>query len=106
MPQVILETHDGQENIAEGITGDNLMSVATSNNVAGIDGDCGGSCACGTCHIFVSDDWIHSLPPPSTMEQAMLAMRPDRQENSRLACQIELTDTMDGFAATMPEYQM
>ena len=106
MPKIILTTHDGREYIAEGTTGDNLMNVALANSVVGIDGDCGGACACGTCHIYVSDTWMETLPPADPMEEAMLAMRPDRQKNSRLACQIELTAALDGFAATMPEYQM
>ena len=106
MPTVILKSHAGDEYPAESAGGDNLMNVALENNVPGNDGDCGGACACGTCHVFVPEPLASALPPPDPIEDAMLSLRPDRQPNSRLACQIQMSDALDGTTIEMPEFQM
>ena len=99
-------SHEGEEHTVEGCEGSTLMNVALDNGVPGIDGDCGGCNSCGTCHVFVAEEWVGKLPPPSTTEEAMLKMRPDRQPNSRLSCQIEVNAELDGLTATLPEFQM
>lgn len=88
--------------ITDGI---NLMELARANGVPGIDGDCGGSCACGTCHVFVDAAWTAKLEPIGPEEEQMLAMSTDRRPNSRLACQIRATAALDGLRLQVPEHQ-
>lgn len=83
---------------------DNLMQVATFNNVPGIEGACGGFCSCATCHVYVESD--HALPPPAADEESMLTGTAAlREQNSRLACQIKITPALDGLVVRMPERQ-
>ncbi|WP_305967529.1 2Fe-2S iron-sulfur cluster-binding protein [Marinobacter salsuginis] len=83
-----------------------LMQHATDNMVPGIDADCGGACACGTCHVVVDDAWYAKTGKTNIVEQQMLDMTPERAPTSRLACQIEITDAMDGLVVRLPEFQM
>lgn len=106
MPQIKVIQFDGTENTIEASAGDSLMQNVVDNGVAGIDGDCGGSCACGTCHCFVDEQWRAAAGEADFMEESMLGMRPDREANSRLACQITVSDAMDGMVIRLPEYQM
>lgn len=85
--------------------GSNLMDLARANAVPGIDGDCGGSCACGTCHVIVDAAWFARLAPPNAEEDRMLSMAVDRQPTSRLACQITATAALDGLLLQVPEHQ-
>ncbi len=85
--------------------GSNLMDLARANAVPGIDGDCGGSCACGTCHVIVDAAWAARLAPPNAEEERMLSMTVDRQPHSRLACQIIATAAFDGLRLQVPEHQ-
>ena len=71
----------------------------------GIDADCGGMCACATCHVFVDPAWAGRLDPPSGQEEEMLNFTAERRETSRLACQVTVTDALDGLTVTMPEGQ-
>lgn len=105
MINVIFVEHTGEERSVEVQTGNSLMQAAVSNGVPGIDADCGGSCSCATCHVYVDADWQAKMPTVSPTEEAMLDLSPDRQESSRLACQIELTDEHDGLRVTTPEFQ-
>ncbi len=73
------------------------MEGAVDNDVSGIVAECGGACACATCHAYVSDAWLSRLQPPAEMEDAMLDSVSDRRPNSRLTCQIEVTDELDGL---------
>ena len=82
------------------------MEGAIRNNVPGIDADCGGACACATCHVYVDDDWVDKLPPPELEENDMLDTAHDLQENSRLSCQIKVTEELDGLIVTTPERQI
>ena len=106
MPKITLIEYNGQDHTIEAETGKSLMQNALDNMVPGIDADCGGACACGTCHCFVDGEWVAGSGEADAMEEAMLGMRPDRLENSRLSCQIQVSDTMDGKVVRLPEFQM
>jgi len=79
-----------------------LMEVAKAHGVAGIMGDCGGGCACATCHVYVAEEWFDKVGPPDDIEFAMLDMVSDvQQDTSRLSCQIKMSDELDGIAVTV-----
>ena len=105
MPSVKFIEHNGKEHVVEGDNGVSLMVIATSNLVPGIDADCGGECSCATCHVLVDDAWMTKLAPISKTEEAMLDLNPDREPNSRLSCQIPLSDDLDGIVVNLPEFQ-
>lgn len=98
--------HDGAEHAVEIEAGKSLMQIAMDNGVPGIDADCGGEAACGTCHLIVHGDWIAATGSATEEETLMLEMTPDRADTSRLACQIIVSDEMDGMVAHLPEFQM
>lgn len=106
MPSITLIEHNGARHRIDADVGKSLMQNAIDNAIPGIDADCGGACACGTCHVFVDDSWLQPSGEADAMEEAMLGMRPDRTEVSRLSCQIEITDDLDGMVVRLPEYQM
>tara|TARA_R110001592_G_C13187889_1_gene751915 strand:+ start:9620 stop:9940 length:321 start_codon:yes stop_codon:yes gene_type:complete len=106
MPKITLIEYNGQEHTIEAETGKSLMQNALDNMVPGIDADCGGACACGTCHCFIEETWTETTGEATPMEEAMLGMRPDRADTSRLSCQVEVTDDMNGMVVRLPEYQM
>jgi len=81
------------------------MNAAIDNMVPGIDADCGGECSCATCHVIVDDNWIGVVGRPGEQEESMLDLNPDREENSRLSCQIPVTDELDGLVVRLPEFQ-
>ena len=97
--------HDGTERSIEARPGSSVMLAAVTNGVPGIDADCGGSCSCATCHVFVNEEWLSKPGENSPTEEAMLSLSPDRKENSRLACQIPVTEDLDGLVVTTPEFQ-
>jgi ferredoxin, 2Fe-2S len=105
MPKVTFITHAGQHHDVEVPVGQSLMAAAVSNGVPGIDGDCGGQCACATCHVFVDERWLALLPAASTMETEMLSFAAEVRDSSRLGCQIPMTEALDGLTVTMPEAQ-
>ncbi len=84
-----------------------VMEGARDNNIPGIEADCGGSCACSTCHVYVDESWVDRLPEKEAMEEDMLdfAWEPD-PERSRLTCQLRVTDDLDGLIVQMPEKQI
>ncbi|MEE4146536.1 MAG: 2Fe-2S iron-sulfur cluster-binding protein [Halieaceae bacterium] len=106
MPKITLIEYSGSSHSIDAEVGKSLMQNALDNAVPGIDADCGGACACGTCHVFVDEDWLSSTGEPDAMEEAMLGMRPDRTAQSRLSCQIEVTEELDGMVVRLPEFQM
>jgi len=106
MPTVTLIEHNGVSHTIEAETGKSLMLNAIDNNVPGIDADCGGACACGTCHCYVEEAWRAATGDAEMLEESMLGMRPDRAENSRLSCQIDVSQDMDGLVVRLPEFQM
>jgi 2Fe-2S ferredoxin len=81
------------------------MEIALSNDVPGIEADCGGSCACGTCHVYIENNWLNKLEEKSDMENSMLEFTDNVKENSRLSCQIEFKDDLDGLEVKLPESQ-
>lgn len=98
--------NDGTEHSVNFTAGASLMQTAVDNGIPGIDADCGGSCACGTCHVFLSEEWLPKLPPPAADEEQLLSMTPERSQTSRLACQIRTSPEMDGMVVRLPEFQM
>lgn len=106
MPKIHLIEFSGVEHTIDAQAGESLMQNVVANGVPGIDGDCGGGCACGTCHCFIEAEWQAQTGTVDPMEEGMLSMRPDRAGNSRLACQITVSDAMDGMVVRLPEYQM
>ena len=100
--EVFLTDANGRRLALRAKPGEVLMRVATRNAVAGIDADCGGSCACATCHVVVDRDWFAKVGMPGEAEDALLDIVDDRQPTSRLSCQIRLDPTLDGLSAHVP----
>ena len=105
MVQITYVEHDGTEHVVDSQTGVSLMQAAIDNLVPGIDADCGGECSCATCHVMVNENWLEKVGPPGEMEESMLDLNPERQENSRLSCQVEVSEELDGLRVNMPEFQ-
>ncbi len=106
MPRITLIEYNGQSHEITAEVGESLMTNAVEQSVPGIDADCGGAGACGTCHCFVDADWQVATGEADALEDSMLGMRPDREHNSRLSCQIDVTPEMDGLVVRLPEFQM
>ncbi len=105
MPKITYITHDGQEHAVDAAVGVSVMSAALDNGVPGIDADCGGECSCATCHVMVAEDWWAKTGGPNDAEEAMLDLNPERESTSRLSCQMEVTDELDGLIVRVPEFQ-
>ncbi len=106
MPKVTYIEADGTEHVVDAPEGISAMEAALTNDVPGIDGDCGGQAACATCHVFVDPDWIERTGhADSEVELPMIELSEGVQDNSRLACQIKLTAALDGLILRMPEAQ-
>lgn len=105
MPQVTFIAFNSTKHTVDVPVGMNLMRAATDNNVPGIDGDCGGNCACATCHVFVDAAWEARAGSRNAKEDEMLNFASELQDNSRLACQIIVTEALDGLVVVMPEAQ-
>jgi 2Fe-2S ferredoxin len=97
MPKVIYITPQGERVEAEVENGYSVMEGAINNHVEGIVAECGGACACATCHSYIDETWLDRLPEMETMEDSMLDAAYERKSNSRLTCQIEMTDDLDGL---------
>ena len=106
MPKITYIEHDGTAHEVEAHVGQSVMAAAVDNLVPGIDADCGGECSCATCHVIVSDDWMSKVGQPEEREEAMLDLNPEREPNSRLSCQIPVTDELNGLVVNVPEFQM
>ncbi len=105
MPQVTFIEHDGTPHTVEASIGKSLMEAAVDNAVPGIDADCGGACACATCHVFVEPEWEASTGARTESEVAMLNFAAEVRPNSRLSCQIPITAALNGLVVHMPEGQ-
>ncbi|MCZ6890323.1 MAG: 2Fe-2S iron-sulfur cluster-binding protein [Gammaproteobacteria bacterium] len=105
MTTITFIEHDGTEHIVEPTDGESLMLAAINNLVPGIDADCGGECSCATCHVMLTPEWFDRLGGPHDREEEMLDMNPERHERSRLACQIPVTQELDGMIVQLPEFQ-
>ena len=95
----------GEEHVVDVRNGLSVMEGAVKNNIPGIDADCGGACACATCHVYVREEWLDKTGDRSAMEESMLDFAEGVLGNSRLSCQIKVTDALDGLVVTMPESQ-
>mgnify|MGYP003325840299 FL=1 len=96
---------DGTEHDVAGETGASVMRAAIDNLVPGIDADCGGECSCATCHVLIDNDWVGEVGKPSDQEESMLDLNPDREANSRLSCQITVSEQLEGMIVRLPEFQ-
>jgi len=105
MVHVIYVAHDGTRRGVDLPENLSVMEGALQYRIPGIEGDCGGAGACGTCHVYVEPEWLDRLPPARELEQVMLKMVPEPEANSRLACQIKLTPELDGLVVHTPERQ-
>jgi 2Fe-2S ferredoxin len=105
MPKVIFKAFNGTVTSVDVPAGTSLMRAATDNRIAGIDGDCGGNCACATCHVYVDPAWTARTGERTHSEKDMLNLVSELRENSRLACQITLEDELDGLIVALPESQ-
>ena len=105
MAKVTYIEHDGREHVVEVKTGLSVMEGAIRNNVPGIDADCGGACACATCHVYVDEAFAAETGRPAAMEESMLDFAENVQPNSRLSCQIRVKDDLDGLIVRLPENQ-
>jgi len=103
MPKITYVTSDGSRIEAEVEKGYSVMEGAINNNVAGIVAECGGACACATCHAYVDESWLDKLPAMDDMEDSMLDAAFERKANSRLTCQIEVSDKLDGLVVVVAE---
>ena len=105
MAKITYIEHTGAEHVVEAQNGVSVMEAAVKNMVPGIDADCGGACACATCHVYVDPAWLDKIGPKESMEESMLDFASEPKENSRLSCQITVTDALDGLIVRLPEFQ-
>ena len=95
----------GVARTVDGEIGSTVMETAIKNGVPGIEAECGGACACSTCHVYVDEAWREKTGEPSPMEEDMLDFAYEVKPNSRLSCQIKVTEALDGLVVTTPERQ-
>ena len=105
MPKIHYIEHDGTEHVVDVGIGWSVMEGAVKNRIPGIDADCGGACACATCHVYVDEAWREKVGAPSPMEEDMLDFGFDVRPSSRLSCQIKVSDELDGLVVSTPERQ-
>ena len=105
MPKIKYIEHSGKEHEVNVPEGWSVMEGAVKNLIPGIDADCGGACACATCHVYVDQAWLGKLAPKSDMEETMLDFAQELEPNSRLSCQIKVTAALDGLVVRMPKSQ-
>lgn len=105
MPKITYIEDNGTEHAVEADVGMTVMETAVKNMVPGIEAECGGACACATCHVYVEPDWREATGEPEEMEEDMLDFAFDVRETSRLSCQIKVTDALDGLVVRVPAKQ-
>ena len=105
MEKLTFKQPDGSEQTVEAAPGVTVMEAAKLNLVPGIEAECGGACACATCHVYVDPAWVEKTGKPSEMEEDMLNFAFDVRETSRLSCQIKVSDELDGLVVEVPEKQ-
>ena len=105
MAKITFETADGRERTIDIANGQSVMIGAVQNNVPGIDADCGGALSCATCMVYVDPSWADRLPPKADDEDGMLQFSPHVKETSRLSCQIEVNEGLDGLRLKVPASQ-
>ena len=105
MTKVIYKDFEGNSKTINVENGLSVMEGAVQNDIPGIDADCGGAMACATCHVYVKDEWFNKIPKAEDAEVDMIDMAYEPKKNSRLSCQIILSDELDGLEVTTPEKQ-
>ena len=105
MPKVTYKDYKGTSRTIEVENGLSVMEGAIQKEIPGIDADCGGSMACATCHVYVEDKWLDKIPKAEDAENDMIDMAFEPKKNSRLSCQIIVSDELDGLEVTTPEKQ-
>ena len=106
MAKITYIEYDGKTHTIEVANGLSVMEGAVQNNIPGIDADCGGSMACATCHVYVKEEWFNKLPKKEDGEEDMLDMAFEPKKNSRLSCQLMVSDQLDGLVVNLPEKQV
>ena len=106
MPKITYIEHDGKTHTIEVASGLSVMEGAVQNNIPGIDADCGGSMACATCHVYVKEEWFNKIPKKEDGEEDMIDMAFEPKKNSRLSCQIMVSDQLEGLVVDIPEKQV
>lgn len=105
MPKVIYIEYNGKQHEVEVEKGLSIMEGAIQNGIPGIDGDCGGACACATCHVYVNEEWLDKLSDQNESEKDMLDFAFETKSNSRLSCQLMIDDKHNGIVVNLPEKQ-
>ena len=105
MPKITYVPAEGDPIEVEAAVGSTVMENAVRNMVPGIEAECGGACACATCHVYVDDAWYPKVGSPEPMEEDMLDFAYEVKPTSRLSCQIKVTDELDGLVVRVPERQ-
>ena len=106
MPKITFIDSTGNQKTIEVSNGLSVMEGGVQIKISGIDADCGGGMACATCHVYVKEDWFNKLPKAEDAEQDMIDMAFEPKKNSRLSCQIIVTDELDGLVVTTPSKQV
>tara|TARA_B100001121_G_C18440413_1_gene503478 strand:- start:214 stop:534 length:321 start_codon:yes stop_codon:yes gene_type:complete len=105
MPKITFKDHQGNSKSIDVDNGLSVMEAAIQNEIPGIDADCGGAMACATCHVYVNNEWLGKIPKPEEAEIDMIDMAYEPKKNSRLSCQIIVSDDLNGLEVTTPEKQ-
>ena len=105
MAKITYVENNGKSHTIDVANGLSVMEGAVQNNITGIDADCGGSMACATCHVYVKEEWFDKLPKKEDGEEDMIDMDYEPKKNSRLSCQLIVSDELDGLQVTTPEKQ-
>ena len=105
MAKIIFNTHDNQTHTIDIQNGLTVMEGAVQNDIPGIDADCGGGMACATCQVYVKEEWFDKLPKKEDGEEDMLDMAYEPKKNSRLSCQLIVSDELDGLTVSTPSKQ-
>ena len=106
MTKITYIEHNGKSHTIDVENGLTVMEGAVQNNIPGIDADCGGSMACATCHVYVKEDWFNKVPSKTEGEDDMLDQAYEPKPNSRLSCQLIVSDELDGLIVNLPEKQV
>ena len=106
MPKITYIEHKGKTHIIDVPNGLTVMEGAVQNDIPGIDADCGGSMACATCHVYVKEEWFDKLKKKEDGEEDMLDMAFEPKKNSRLSCQLMVSDQLEGLVVNLPEKQV
>ena len=105
MTKVIFVEANGTRHEIDAENGATIMEVAIKNGITGIVGECGGACTCATCHIYIDDEWVERGGDPSVAEEDMLDFAYDVRDNSRLSCQIKVSEELNGIVVHVPDRQ-